>query len=185
MRTSTKVLLIILVVASANLARILYLDDPLRIMERTAFAQLAVAGHADLPTDEKFYQSAQTLEYIVEHNLGATVAYGETDIRGALGTTDPRSREVTIDQTLHWTARFETLAHEAGHLLSPPGLTTYGDREAFAEAVGGLTSFYNGDSEALTRSGHYLATVKTSLHVLSDYRSDIIRAAQFLSGRSF
>lgn len=158
-----------------------YTPDPLHEMERQARVGLAIAGHASVTTDDRFYNECNTLQQIIEQNLAGKVTYGKTET-GALGETEISSREVTIDAALHWTARFETLTHEAGHILTPAAVTNRADREAYAEAVGGLTAYYAGDHDALKRSASYLGSIKGSLHILTDYRADIIRAAKFLSG---
>ena len=52
----------------------------------------------------------------------------------AYGLTDRQTREILVDETLHWNDRYAVLAHEGGHVLQPGWL---GSREAdvFAEMV--------------------------------------------------
>jgi hypothetical protein len=173
----------IAIVAAVAIAVILLIgllnNDPLVKLERAALAQSFYSGAAELPSDDTFYWSAQRIEHILENDLGATVVYGQPPVEGALGVTNTQTREITIDSTEHWTGRFETLAHEAAHLLQPR-FSTRQEGEAFAEAVAYVVAIHDGDYGALRRSSRYLAGAKNSLHILREYRAEILRAAAFL-----
>lgn len=182
MRTSTKVLLYSIVVSIASWVFAIHESDPLRTMQRLANQRTAISGHLTTTTDDQFYNEANRLALIIQHDLGAKLLFGQPESPEALGETSYEDRSIVIQAKLHWTARFETMTHEAGHLLCPP-FQVSSDREVCAEAVGGLTDFYAGDVGALQRSADYLTFHKGSLHILSDYRQDIIRAAKFLSGQ--
>ncbi len=158
---------------------LLYVSDPLHQLEREASRQLAYTAAVETSTDDQFYWSALRVQAILEQNLGATVTYGVPTVLGAAGMTNPHTREVVIDEKAHWTTRFETLTHEAGHLLQP-GFPTRMDNEVFAEAVSYVVAIHDGDRDALRRSARYLSGAKASLHLLRDYRREILRAASFL-----
>ena len=171
----------LLLLAAVGLALVGVLDasDPLNRLERQAQAFPAYAAAVELPLDEAFYWSAKRVEAVLEQQLGAHVLYGAPTVEGAAGETLIPLRVITIDASQHWTARFETLGHEAAHLLSPPILLPT-DEDVFAEGVAYLVAAHDGDRGALRRSAHYLAGLKASLHILRDYRTEILRAAHFL-----
>ncbi len=153
--------------------------DPLERLHQKVSQQVSFAADVEVSEDNDFYWPALRLQRILVEQLGASVVFSETEVPGAAGTTNQLSRTVTIDGKLHWTARFETLVHEAAHLLQPK-MATRMDGEVFAEAVAYLVAIHDGDKDALRRSSRYLAGQKASLHILSDYRPEILRAAKFL-----
>lgn len=153
--------------------------DPLGQLERLTLSLPSYSSAVETSLDDQFYWSAQRVEAIVVEQLGAEVVYGVPPITGAAGVTNFVARVITVDQTQHWTARFETLTHEAGHLLSPT-FSSRPEGDVFAEAVSYLVAIHDGDQGALRRSAHYLSGMKMALHILREYRAEILRAAQFL-----
>lgn len=157
--------------------------DTLTRLRAASVAIPTEASGIDVPTDDRFGAALARLEALVVRDLGGTVTYGPLDPEvDGVGLTNSRSRAITVDMTLHGTARFETLTHEAAHLLAPPFLIPT-DGEVFAEGVACVVDTDAGDRDAVRRSARYLAGGKTSLHVLQDYRVDILRAARRLEGR--
>ncbi len=154
-------------------------SDPLSALQRSVLSQVSYSAAVETSEDNDFYWSANRIHRILVQQLGATVSFADPAISGAAGSTSA-DRTVIIDSHLHWTARFETLAHEAGHLLQPDALATRMDGEVFAESVAYLVAIHDGDKEALRRSSRYLSGMKASLHIMTEYRLEILRAAAFL-----
>lgn len=156
--------------------------DPLYRLERIARSIPAISSmwaHGG----NNFYGESQVLIRIIEHDLGAHVSF-QDNLEDLMGETLPvGERTIKISNKLEWTDRYETLLHEAGHLLQPPTLGNGGEAEAFAEGVLVVVATYQGDSTAIYRSANYLAMHKDTLHVLRDYRVDILRSASILEVR--
>ena len=138
--------------------------------------------HTVIPMDDDFREETLRLANIMENDLGATVKFAKPELENAIGSTDLETRQVFIDENLKWHARFETLAHEGGHLFHPRALFRQ-EGEVFAEAVMVLVCERAGDRGVLARSAQYLANAKGALHILKDYRFEIERAARILEGR--
>lgn len=153
--------------------------DPLTQLERATRELPSYGAAVEGSEDNNFYWSAWRVQRILESQMGVTVQYDSPGLEGAAGMTIPSTRHIFIDPAQHWTTRFETLVHEAAHLLQPH-LDLPADREMFAESVSYMVAIHDGDHGALGRSSRYLSGVKNSLHILRDYRAEILRAAQFL-----
>jgi hypothetical protein len=122
------------------------------------------------------YWQAQQLENVLALALRVPVVYAQpTRMRTAAGLAfiSPQQASIIIDSSLEWNARFEVLAHEAGHLFMPFTFAPdSSESEVFAEAVSYLYSLKVG-RDNLDVSARYLARHKHALHVLTDYRTDI------------
>lgn len=94
---------------------------------------------------------------------------------GAYGMTMPRERLIVVDESLSWNARYVTLAHEAGHALTPARFSE-GQGEAFAEGV--AVVLRAGDIRDHAR---YLASLRADLPVLGLYWREIYHAAAALT----
>lgn len=130
------------------------------------------------PQGDEMYWPAQELIITLQFTLGATIEF--VPLEEDAGRTAMKERLIQIDEKLHWNARFETLAHEGGHLLQPPGLGQ-SERETFAEAVSYLVGGkFKHDS--LFEAAKYLAVHKDALHILTDYGDEIRQAASVLAG---
>ena len=161
--------------------------DPLDRLERDARAFSAWEASYDAPTGGDRLSEYLRLHRLVESVLGVRVqGFGAPpETSGAIGrmvTTDPDGTEhvvrvIALNSTLSPNARLEVLAHEAGHLLQPPGLTD-DEGQVFADAVSYLVTRGNRRTYARYLSGH-----KSSLRVLKTYRREIQWAAKVLSGR--
>lgn len=159
-----------------------YTNDPLRKLERIVRATPSMGAIAETPKDDAFYREAIILQSIARLELGSRVDY-DREGEGWLGRSDEEERVIYISHSLKWTARFETLAHELGHFLTPPGIESHADREFFAETVAALVLHNFGDEEGFVRSAQYISGFKGSLHILRDYRKELLRVSDFLSLR--
>jgi hypothetical protein len=98
------------------------------------------------------------------------------------GLTYRLDHKIQIEATVDPNARFEILAHEAGHLFHNSGMSQ-AQAEIFAESVGaGIQHFY-GVPGAAKKSGDYLAGYKYGLPVLPYIRKDIDLAVKALTGQ--
>ena len=154
-----------------------YWQDPLRQLERGANRQVAWVIVYEAPSDDTLYWQTRHLESAARM-LGIAIKYGPADV-GEAGRYYPETRTITINDQLHWTARFEVLAHELAHSLQPAMDPSSG--EVFADGVSTLVALRVGDLGAMTRSQRYLSAHKGHLHVLADYRDEIHRVAAFLA----
>lgn len=156
--------------------------DQLDKLEKLARSYPVHETRTEVTTDDLMYWQCQALINIVRQDLGASITFTNIDLP-VVGMTTIDSRAIQVQERLHWTARFETLAHEAAHLLCPDELEGHGDREVCAESVAMLVVTQAGDKDGLYRSAHYLSSLKGSLHIIQDYRQEITRAARILSTR--
>ena len=159
--------------------------DPLNYIEKRAMTYPSSMAHAEVAVGNDYYWQAYRLMYITSHDMGQQVMWGNPELimPDTLGVTDSESRHTIVEGTLGWTARYEVLSHEAGHLLCPPGLEVHADREVCAEAVSAVMMWDDGDLAGVGRSIAYLAWFKPSLHILRDDRTEILRAARILEGK--
>ncbi len=136
------------------------------------------------PMDDDFFYATIRLQNTVQQVLGVAVDFTEMDDASLAGWTQLQPsapRAVHVDNQLHWTARLEVLAHEAGHRLQPPVFApTSSESEVFAEAVEFLVCRAYGH-DTLEISANYLAVHKGGLHVLHDYRMEIDYAVAVLT----
>lgn len=159
--------------------------DPLTRLERHARAVPALHMVYMEPQDDDFFYQTKQLEAVVQEVLGVEVNYISLENTGLAGFTafGPKApRAVNIDEKMHWTARLEVLAHEAGHRLAPPPIQIPGsESEVFAEAVSFLVCRAFGHDN-LNTSATYLSIYKDGLHVLHDNRMEIEYAVTVLTG---
>ena len=92
------------------------------------------------------------------------------------GMTQPDAHTVTINQSLHWNARYATLLHEGGHILGPSWLSTP-QQEAFAESVAAIAG-----QDGLREHARYLSSIRGDAYLvlLTEWRN-IYRAADQLT----
>jgi hypothetical protein len=104
--------------------------------------------------------------------------------QGAVGTLYPHDRVIVLDNSFSIDARTEVLAHEIAHSLEPPRVEfTHGEAEVFAMGVSYLVVRHvYCDEDCEFRYASYLAMHKTSLDVLTVYRSEIEFAATVIWG---
>lgn len=160
------------------LAFIIY-QAPWRLSALVLETLVMPTGYTRLVDGDSRYWDAQDLEYRLE-KMGWSIVYQDdmAASRNLLGLMVPATRQIFIESSLHWNAKYTVLAHEGAHTLQPGRLTT-NQAEAFAEAVATLVS---GDS--LREHARYLAGVKADLIpvVLVQWR-EIYRAADLLENR--
>lgn len=84
-------------------------------------------------------------------------------------------RVILVNEALGWDARYETLAHEAGHTQQPSLELSKGQEEQFAEAVSALVT-----GEYLEHA-HYLANYKADVLTLLVLQYDIYEAVRRLT----
>ena len=149
-------------------------------LERRARATSYALSGTTKSTRDDAYDAAQGLEYRLLQ-LGTTVAFRNLEGMNVLGTTELDPRRVTVDDRLHWNDRLRVLGHEGGHLLAPGDLDG-ADVEVFADAVSALVAQRYGFDQR-TAVARHLAMYKASLHVLTDYRVEIVWAANVLGPR--
>lgn len=149
--------------------------DPLDKLEREARSFSAWEQSYDAPTGSDRAGEYGRLARVIAVVLGAEVR--EQAIGQVAGYTIRQERLIVIDSSLSTNAKLEVLAHEAGHLLQPPGVEG-DDGQVFADAVSFLVTGRNSRTYA-----RYLAGHKASLHVLKTYRREIKWAAKVLEGR--
>lgn len=171
------------IVCCALIATMIWVPDPKGAIDQLSAAATQLPSYTaavELPLDNDFYWSAKRLEAIAASQLGITITYTTEGLDEAAGMSNSQTRQIRIDASQHWTARFETLAHEIAHLMQPR-FSTRAENEVWAETVGYLVAEHDGDHGALRRSSHYLVAFKDVLpSVLSNYRQELLRAAAFL-----
>lgn len=96
-------------------------------------------GPTRVTQDDSSYWQALSLELRLT-DLGWVVTYqaGMVD-HDLYGMTSPSEHTVKVEQSLHWNARYQILAHEGGHTLEP-GWLNRGQGEVFAEVVAMLVT---------------------------------------------
>lgn len=162
-----------------------FCPTPLERLE--AVARLTPAQFGDYavpPTDDRMKGEFIALKRLSEGYLGVVVEEVDLSHGGGpvgMATLSEGTRQILLDKNMGFTAKFETLGHEAGHWLQPWEIHAGGDAEVFAESVGYLVSRAAGHN-SLAASGKYLAKHKASLRVLRDYAFEIHYAAFVLSG---
>lgn len=149
--------------------------DPLDRLTRETQSYTAWEQSYDAPTGDSHARDLARLQRLVTTVLGVELQAGAP--AGIAGYTIREQRVISLDPTLSPNAQFQVLAHEAGHVLQPAGLSTP-EAEVFADAVAYLVS---GD-ETKTFS-RYLSGSKSGLHVLKTYRREIQWAAKVLGGK--
>lgn len=99
------------------------------------------------------------------------------------GAADLSQRLILINATMPFDAKFETLAHEAAHLLQPPNLTS-AEAQAWADTVAHYVCREWGlKNEAATVA--YLALFKSAVFAIqTQYEVDLNWAVSVLSGRA-
>jgi hypothetical protein len=100
------------------------------------------------------------------------------------GIADAQSRTIQLKPGLSVNARFEVLAHEAGHLFQPPALDSGSQvGQLFAEMVGvGVQKFY--DSKTAEKvAAPYLAQLKFAFPSYRWMKHDINYAIRCLTGQ--
>ena len=160
----------------ALLVTLIAFHAPWRLMALGVETVLMSPAHTRTSDGDDKYWKALDLELKLI-SLGWEVSYQpRLSLNGqeVYGLTDPGPRIVLIDARLHWNARLAVLAHEAGHIMSPMGLTRE-QGEVFAESVGALVSH-----DGLREHARYLADVKAEVLVMAIFWRDIYRAAAVL-----
>jgi hypothetical protein len=102
-----------------------------------------------------------------------------------LGYAEAHTRTIYLQPWLSVNARFEVLAHEAGHFLQPPTIDeqTKMFGQLFAEMVGvGVQKFYHSKT-AERVAAPYLAQMKYTFPAYKWMRRDIDRAVKALTGQ--
>jgi hypothetical protein len=150
-------------------------SDPLEKLERQTQSITYWQQSYDAPVGNSREQDFYKLQRLVVSVLGVRLQAGTPD--GIAGVTAREARIIALDPTLSPNAGLQVLAHEAGHVLQPYGLTK-AEGEVFADAVSMLVT---GDNVQIF--SHYLAGSKSGLGVLRIYRKEIQWAAKVLSGR--
>lgn len=156
-------------------------SDPLYRLEARGRTSSAYTGIAALAEGNDLYWQTRRLQDILT-GLGATVTYTKAP-PDQYGVTMYEGRTIMISEDLPWNARFEVLAHEAGHLLSPPALKGGPGAEIFAEGVAAVLCTRVGDEGFIYRSAKWVAGGKGNLDVLHIYRAEIYRVADFIDPR--
>ena len=149
--------------------------DPLDRLERETLRFSAWEQSYDAPTGASRQAELMRLARLVSTVFGVEIRKGTHD--GIAGFVVREARVIVLDSTLSPNAALQVLAHEAGHILQPEGLSK-ADAEVFADAVAYLVT---GDDVHVY--GRYLAGSKQGLHVLKTYRREIEWAAKVLRGR--
>jgi hypothetical protein len=142
------------------------LHIPYRLILLTGYVLTQPATLVQMPNTNGRYWDAQDLTHRL-HRLGWTVEYKSPDtLQGAYGITYLETREIFVDESLSWDARYWVLAHEAGHTLQP-GWANHGHGEAWAETVSALIT-----KEGFAQHAKYIARVKGEylLMVLTEYK---------------
>lgn len=153
--------------------------DPLHSLEATARQTEYVASFHFQPDTDTL--ELQRLQYVVTKALGATVTYKSVDdMPGAYGMTYREVRAIHISDAIPIRQKFQVLAHEAGHLLQPESLASQPEGEVFAEGVAHTVCLRR--QMDCRDAGVYLANYKSALHVLRDFRAEILWAAGVLAG---
>jgi hypothetical protein len=150
-------------------------QDPLDRLEHQTQSITYWQQSYDAPVGNSREQDFYKLQRLVVTVLGVRLQAGTPD--GIAGATAREERIIAIDPTLSPNAGLQVLAHEAGHILQPEGLTK-AEGEVFADAVSMLVT---GDNVKVF--SHYLAGSKSGLGVLKIYRREIYWAANVLSGK--
>jgi hypothetical protein len=101
-----------------------------------------------------------------------------------VGVADAHGKTILIRAGLSVNARFEVLAHEAGHLLQPPSMESGSMHgQVFAEMVGvGVQKFY-GSKTAEKVAAAYLAQMKYAFPAYKWMKHDIDYAIRCLTGQ--
>ena len=153
--------------------------DPLRQLERATLAVPTWQAVYTPPLGAERKADLDRLQRLVERGLGAKVELIEAAQDGAVspvaGVTYLDQRLIQLDPALSPNAQLQVLAHEAGHLLSPPDLAR-AEREVFADAVSYLVT-----RDAIRIYALYLSQHKSGLTVLRTHRREIHWAADVLS----
>jgi len=169
-----------LIIATIGIWLIFPEPDPLKALAREVLTTNYVSASSRLDrTGNDLYWPAQELQAVLFVINGARVVYGSAE--GYSGITYWETRQIAIDERLSWNARFEVLAHEAGHVLQPQGLTQI-EGEVFAEGVAYLVLRHYGH-DRIELHAYYLAARKSGLDVLEHYATDIRHAARVLTAR--
>ena len=149
--------------------------DPLDRLEREVSGFTFWEQSCEAPVGNSREQEYRRLQRLAWMVLGVQVQASATP--GVAGLASREARIIAIDPTLSPNAALQVLAHEAGHILQPDGLSK-AEAEVFADAVAYLVT---GDDVHVY--GRYLAGSKQGLGVLKTYRREIEWAATVLSGR--
>lgn len=128
-------------VLAAVLVVFVAVHAPWRLAVTMGEAEGMKPGGLHLTTRDDAYWRAKALEMRLQA-LGFTVQYApnlEYGNQKAYGLTNTQTREIFVDETLHWNDRYAVLAHEGGHVFQPLWL---GPQEAdvFAELVSAVVT---------------------------------------------
>ena len=102
---------------------------------------------------------------------------------GGVGLSSLPARQILLRPGLPVNARFEVLAHEAGHLLQPVTLGNHEVGQVFAELVGVGIQQYYGSTTAEEVAALYLAQFKHAFGAERYLRRDIDYAVKALTGQ--
>jgi hypothetical protein len=151
--------------------------DPLDRLERQASSLTFWQQSYDAPVGDSRLQDFLRLQRLAVSVLGVKLQAGVPDGIAGLTAFTEDGRVISLDPTLSPNAAYQVLAHEAGHVLQPTGLSKQ-EAEVFADAVSMLVT---GDNVHVF--SQYLAGSKSGLGVLRIYRKEIRWAATVLRGR--
>lgn len=151
--------------------------DPLDRLERQTSSLTFWQQSYDAPVGNSRQQDFMRLQRLVVTVLGVTLRVGAPDGIAGITVIGEEGRVIALDPTLSPNAAFQVLAHEAGHILQPGGLSRP-EAEVFADAVSLLVT---GDNAHIF--SRYLASSKSGLSVLKTHRREIYWAAHVLSGK--
>lgn len=159
-----------LIVAAALLIALAH-AAPTRLLILAGESMIVHPGAQQLTTDDSKYWEAQELEMRLEV-IGYSVTY--RSMNGVYGLTMYDSKKIFIEESMHWSDRYRTLLHEAGHVLRPPYLEG-ANGEMFAEGVAFIAC-----GCGYRETARYLASNRPALLALIAYSGDIYRVAGFL-----
>jgi hypothetical protein len=145
-------------------------------MSLTAELFFVSPGMTRTRTGNEDYWRCRDLENRLSR-FGYDVEYisGLVETGNMYGVTLTDKKDIKVDTSLSWNMRLSVLAHEAGHVLEPVGLTMP-QGEAFAEGVALLVA-----RDGVREHARYLAHNKVeSTLVLLSYWPEIYKAASAL-----
>jgi hypothetical protein len=153
-----------------------------RVLQRASEISHFAAGYTPTPGDDMAGPLAELTTRL--EAWGVRVEdLPETPGRPMVGLASLEYRVVQIQRGLSVNARFEVLAHEAGHLLQPPGLQDRAVAQLFAELVGvGIGKFY-GAKHCEEIAAIYLASFKYVFGAEPHLRRDITYAIEAMTGQ--
>lgn len=161
------------------------LHAPWRLLALCAETLVVSPGLTRVSQGDDLYWEALALEarlvdfgWAVSYEKDPRVVVGFMQTVPVYGVTDDHEHTITIDEALHWNARFAVLAHEGGHTFQRSWLNR-NQGETFAEAVAMLVSH-----DGLREHARYLSSyrVEAILTMLVEWRA-IYRAAAVLEDR--